>query len=69
MPVKRRIGKRRAEQPTIDRLLAGMPIDFTPAAHRELVNAVYLRDPELPPAAEQRGIALLAEWRAAGNWG
>jgi hypothetical protein len=67
MPVRRRISKRRAEQPTIDRLLAGLPIAFSPEAHRELVNAVYLRDPELPPEAERRGIALLAEWRGAGN--
>jgi hypothetical protein len=67
MPIKRRIGKRRAEHPVIDRLLAGLPIEFSPAVREELVNAVYFRDPELPPEAEQRGVALLAQWRAAGN--
>jgi hypothetical protein len=68
MPAKRRIAKRRrAEQPAIDRLLAGLPIEFSTAAREELVAAVYFRDPELPPDAEQRGLALLAQWRAAGN--
>jgi hypothetical protein len=67
MPAKRRVAKRRrAEQPTIDRLLAGLPIECTPAARDELINAIYFRDPELPPEAEQRGLALLAQWRAAG---
>ena len=68
MPVKRRVPKRRrAEQPAIDRLLAGLPLEFSPAAREELVAAIYFHDPaELPPEAEQRGIALLAQWRAAG---
>jgi hypothetical protein len=68
MPVKRRLGKRRPERPTIDALLDGTAIEFTAAAHRELVNAVYFHDPELPSEAEQRGMALLAQWRAAGNY-
>ena len=68
MPAKRRTPKRRRpDQPTIDSLLAGRPIECTPAAREELVNAVYFRNPELPPEAEARGIALLAQWRAAAG--
>ena len=67
MPVKRRVSKRRPKQPTIDCLLTGTPIEFSPAAHRELIAAVYFHDPELPPEVEQRGLALLAEWRAAAG--
>jgi hypothetical protein len=48
MPVKRRISKRRAEQPAIDRLLAAMPIEFSLAAHRELING------HAPPAYAER---------------
>lgn len=70
MPVKRRIGKRRPDQhPTIAALLDGTEIECSPTAHRELIKAVYFHDPELPPEAERRAIALLAEWRAAGNSG
>jgi hypothetical protein len=53
MPAKRRIAKRRRpEQPTIECLLAGAPIEFSAAAREKLVAAVYFREPELPPEAE-----------------
>ena len=68
MPRRRRLGKRRAERPAIDALLEGVQIEFSPGAHRELVAAIYFHDPELPAEAEQRGIALLAQWRAAGHY-
>lgn len=70
MPVKRRRDKRR-DQPdeAVVMLLAGQDPPFSEVARKALVNAVFLRDPKLPPEAERRGLELLAEWRAAGYRG
>ena len=69
MPVKQRIDKRRRDLPseTITRLLEAQPIEFSEVAREAIIDAVYFREPALPPEAEARGIEILAIWRDQGG--
>jgi hypothetical protein len=66
MPAKRRQAKGRLlYSDTIERLLAGEPIEWTQQADSELIGVEYFDDPPgMPPEAVQRASDIVGKWRA-----
>jgi hypothetical protein len=64
MPVKRRLAKARAGYPeTIEHLVAGAPLEWSPEAWDEMLGVYFFGDHNLPSDARDRARHFLDEWR------